>query len=38
MIIFMTKFQIEGGGLVRGVTKLITLLFTFVKLNKNYAN
>ena len=34
----MTQFQIEGGGLVQGVTKLITILLTFVTLNKNYAN
>ena len=34
----MTQFQIEGGGLVQGVTILITILFTFVTLNKNYAN
>ena len=33
-----TQFQIEGGGLVQGVTKLITILSTFVTLNKNYAN
>ena len=33
----MTQFQIEGGGLVQGVTKLITILLTFVTLNKNYA-
>ena len=25
----------EGGGLVQGVTKLITILLTFVTLNKN---
>ena len=25
-----TQFQIEGGGLVQGVTKLITILLTFV--------
>ena len=31
----MTQFQIEGGGLVHGVTKLITILFTFVTLNKS---
>ena len=34
----MTQFQIEGGGLVQGVTKLITILLTFVTFNKNYAN
>ena len=28
-----TQFQIEGGGLVQGVTKLITILLTFVSLN-----
>ena len=33
-----TQFQIEGGGLVQGVTKLITILLTIVTLNKNYAN
>ena len=26
----MTQFQIEGGGLVQGVTKLITIFFPFV--------
>ena len=30
----MTQFQIEGGGLVQGVTKVITILLTFVTLNK----
>ena len=34
----MTQFQIEAGGLVQGVTKLITILLTSVTLNKNYAN
>ena len=33
-----TQFQIEGGDLVQGVTKLITILLTFVTLNKNHAN
>ena len=33
----MTQFQIEGGALVQGITKLITVLLTFVTLNKNYA-
>ena len=26
----VTQFKIEGGGLVQGVTKLITILLTFV--------
>ena len=34
----MAQFQIEGGGLVQGVTKLITILVTFVTLMKNFAN
>ena len=29
-----TQFQIEDGGLVQGVTKLITILLTFVIFNK----
>ena len=35
-----TQFQIrpQGGGLVQGVTKLITILLTFVTLNKNYVD
>ena len=33
----MTQFQIEGGALVQGITKLITVLLTFVTLKKNYA-
>ena len=32
--LYMTQFQIEGGGLVRGVTKLIAILLTFVNLTK----
>ena len=32
-----TQFQIEGGGLMQGVTKLITILFTFVTFRKNLA-
>ena len=35
---YKKQFQIEGGGFVQGVTKLITILLTFVILNKNYAN
>ena len=38
VITHMTQFQIEGGGLVQGVTKLITILLTFVTLNQNNAN
>ena len=34
----LSQFQIEGGGLVQGITKLITILLTFVTLNKKYAN
>ena len=33
----MTQSQIEGGALVQGIIKLITVLLTFVTLNKNYA-
>ena len=33
-IFYRTQFQIEGEGLVQGITKLITILFTFVTLNK----
>ena len=38
LILNMTQFQNEGGGLVQGVNKLITILFTSVTLNKKYAN
>ena len=38
LIYAVTQFQIKGEGLVQGVTKLITILFTFVALNKYYAN
>ena len=33
----MTQFELKGGGLVQGVTKLITILLACVTLNKNYA-
>ena len=33
----MTQFEVKGGGLVQGVTKLITILLACVTLNKNYA-
>ena len=36
--LYMTQFQIEGGGSVQGFTKFNTILITFVTLNKNYAN
>ena len=35
---FKTQFQIGDIDLVQGFTKLITILVTFVTLNKNYAN
>ena len=31
---FMTPFQIEGGGMVQGVTNLITSFSTFLTENK----
>ena len=34
----MTEFQIEGGGLVQGLTKLIMTFSAFVTKNKSFAN
>ena len=34
----MTQFQIEGGGVVQGVTKFILTFSAFVTKKKNYVN
>ena len=34
----MTKFKIEGGSMVKGVTQFIMTFSTFLTQNKKYAN